>query len=80
MATTEGALRVDPVQDVARSRDILCITQDPTEPAPAESLAVCAKTADRFARSRYCPDNCGGHPICQPCYDLSIERGLYASD
>ena len=52
-----------------------CITQSPDEPAPPEYLAVCTVEAELLACSFRCPDECGGHPICRPCFDLAHERG-----
>ena len=56
---------------------IECITQDPNEPAGADYLAVCTGEATEVVVSRFCQDTgCGGHPICPPCLDLALSRGL----
>ncbi|ANN16220.1 hypothetical protein SD37_11590 [Amycolatopsis orientalis] len=53
-----------------------CITKDPREPAAPEFLEICDDTPVHLVCSRYCPDECGGHLICDPCFRLGIERGL----
>ena len=54
-----------------------CITQSPDEPAGPEYHVVCTVKADLLAESVNCTAaGCGGHPICRPCFDLAIERGL----
>ena len=58
--------------------DIACITQDPKEPAPEAYLAVCTGRGDLIADSVYCPPECGGHPVCRPCYDLGVMSGHIA--
>lgn len=57
-----------------------CITQDPTEPAGPEYLAVCTGYGELLGRSIHCPPECGGHPICRPCWELSQAKSLAASD
>lgn len=52
-----------------------CITQSPDEPSPPEFLAVCTVDAELLACSFRCPFECGGHPICRPCFDLANQRG-----
>ena len=52
--------------------DIQCITQDPNEPAPEAYLLVCTGRGDLIADSVLCPPECGGHPICRPCFELGI--------
>jgi hypothetical protein len=53
-----------------------CITQDPSEPAGPEYLAVCTGFGELLGRSFHCPPECGGHPICRPCYELAQANGL----
>lgn len=66
----------------ARTDGLDCITQDGVEALLApDYLAICSVRADLMACSRYCQGTgCGGHPICRPCYDLGIERGLIEPD
>ena len=54
---------------------IECITQSPDEPSPPEFLDVCTIKADLIACSFRCPEECGGHPICRPCFELARQRG-----
>ena len=56
---------------------IPCITQDPKEAKYdiADYLAVCTKVAALMATSIYCPPECGGHPVCRPCYALAKIKG-----
>lgn len=57
--------------------EIPCLTQDPREPAGQRYLDVCTSVGDLVATSIYCPDEeCGGHPICRPCYTLALREGL----
>jgi hypothetical protein len=55
-----------------------CITQDAEEPAAPEFLAACDDNPVDVTTSRYCPPECGGHPICAPCRALTRQAGLVA--
>lgn len=60
---------------------IECVTQaEWYEPLAAPYLEVCTVAAEVIATSRNCPaDECGGHPLCGPCYELGTSRGWVAS-
>lgn len=41
------------------------------------SRGACEVCGKHVADSIHCAGTgCGGHPICRPCYDLGIQRGL----
>lgn len=56
--------------------DLHCITQDPREPEDPAFLAACDDNPVHVSCSIHCPPECGGHPICDPCYRLALETGL----
>lgn len=64
----------------AASTEIECVTQHPDEPAGPDFHAICRGTADLIATSIHCPSEaegeCGGHPICRPCWVLCVEKGM----
>lgn len=57
----------------------ICVTQRPEEPADAAYLDVCTGKGTQTACSIACPPECAGHPICDACLALAIERGLVRS-
>ena len=60
----------------AGTNQLECVTQDPREPAGPDYLAVCTKVGTEISDSIHCPPECGGHPVCVPCLDLAILKGL----
>lgn len=57
--------------------DIICVTQGSEESGSFKYKAICTKRADLLATSIHCVGTgCGGHPICRPCYELSVKTGL----
>lgn len=71
--TVEAATQVEPTID---STGMECITQDPREPAAPEFLEVCDNKPVHLVCSRFCPSECGGHLVCDPCFQLGSARGL----
>lgn len=61
---------------------IECVTVAERNIAAPAYLAVCTGEGDLIAVSRRCPGEdegeCGGHPICRPCYELGVVKGLIA--
>jgi len=57
-----------------------CITRGPGEPVGAEFLAICDNNPMHVTCSRFCPPECGGHPVCDPCYRLGVARGLIKAE
>lgn len=56
-----------------------CVTQDAERKGIAhpDFLEVCVVVADLVAQTTWCEiTGCDGHPICQPCFDLGVERGV----
>lgn len=69
-------LQLEPVRVSVGADALHCITRDTKETAGPEFLAVCDDDPVDVTTSRFCPPECGGHPICAPCLELSREKGL----
>jgi hypothetical protein len=49
-----------------------------TESADEQSVGTDDFLAVRLSTSIHCHPECGGHPICAPCYELLKQKGLAA--
>jgi hypothetical protein len=72
-------LKAEPLPTATLSGSLSCITQDGREPAGAEYLAACDDNPVHLTCSVFCPPECGGHMVCDPCFRLGTSKGLVRS-